>query len=122
MQETQMQETQMQETQKPAKQHKPNALSIRLFFIVAFRSAKEWENATFAERKATLIRCTMLNRTIGASLFFESANVNKQFLYQHCIASPTIYQADMWLLYPALRTHPFRCAIRPVRTRRLSSP
>jgi len=30
------------------------------FFIVAFRSAKEWENATFAERKATFICRTML--------------------------------------------------------------
>ena len=29
-------------------------------FIVAFRSAKEWENATFAERKATLVFRTML--------------------------------------------------------------
>jgi len=63
-----------------------------------------------------------LNRTIGASLFFESANVNKQYLHQHCIASPTIYQADMQLLYPTLRTHPFRRTIRPLRTRGLSSP
>ena len=29
-------------------------------FIVAFRSAKEWEDATFAERKATLVFRTML--------------------------------------------------------------
>ena len=36
-------------------------LSIMLFFIVAFRSAKEWENATFAERKTTFIRCTRLS-------------------------------------------------------------
>jgi len=36
-------------------------LSIMLFFIVAFRSAKEWKNATFAERKATLICRTMLS-------------------------------------------------------------
>ena len=32
-------------------------------FIVAFRSAKEWKNATFAERKATLVFRTMLSST-----------------------------------------------------------
>jgi len=36
-------------------------LSIERSFIVAVRSAKEWENATFAERKATLFFRTMLN-------------------------------------------------------------
>jgi len=44
-----------------------------LFFIVAFRAAKEWEDATFAERKATLICCTMLNdRDNGPNLPFAS--------------------------------------------------
>ena len=37
-----------------------DGLSIVRSFIVAFRSAKEWENATFAERKATLVFRTML--------------------------------------------------------------
>ena len=38
--------------------------SIVRSFIVAFRSAKEWENATFAERKATLVFRTMLSRKV----------------------------------------------------------
>ena len=39
-------------------------LSIVRSFIVAFRSAKEWKNATFAERKATLFFRTILNVTV----------------------------------------------------------
>ena len=39
----------------------PEFVSIVRSFIVAFRSAKEWKNATFAERKATLVFRTMLS-------------------------------------------------------------
>ncbi len=44
--------------------------SIVRSFIVAFRSAKEWKNATFAERKATLVFRTMLNTRATVCTFF----------------------------------------------------
>ena len=45
-------------------------LGIVRSFIVAFRSAKEWKNATFAERKATLVFRTMLG-ILGREVIHE---------------------------------------------------
>ncbi len=46
----------------------PAVLSIVRSFIVVFRSAKDRKNATFAERKATLISRTMLTYVITTKL------------------------------------------------------
>ncbi len=52
---------QKQVNHKATKAQNSFLLSIVRSFIVAFRSAKEWKNATFAERNATLVFRTMLS-------------------------------------------------------------